>query len=80
MFIRPEMHSGSTHDIDKAILKLDKPCAKELLAYYKSAFSIGDAQIAEYQEKYHETVSMMEETLAWLRKLLQNYSLVKKQV
>lgn len=66
--------------LDKCILKLEKPCAKELLAYYKNVFEIEEAMISEYQDKVHETVNFLEETLVWLKKLCINYSLFKKQV
>jgi len=41
MFIRPEIH-GNTNDVDKLIIKINKPNSSELLHFYKQIFNIND--------------------------------------
>ena len=51
-----------------------------MIGIYKKMFFLTDRSVEEYKNKSEESIKKLEETQTWLKKLLAQYTLLKKQV
>ena len=87
IFARPEMSvitpGANTTEIDKLLLhyqKTMKPSPNEMVELYKKSFEITEQTINENKEKAEAFEKQLEDALTFLKNLIGNYQLLKKQV
>lgn len=79
IFARPEIVGGST-DVDKQLSKVVKPSVSALVLFYKQSFRLTDDQVSNFEQRTNDSIAQLEETMVFLKTLLQNYTQLKKQV